>query len=42
MVDAVVRAASAELYLWAWNRPASVALTGDPRIVDLWRTVRVR
>ena len=40
--DAVVRATSAELYLWAWNRPAPVALTGDPRIVDLWRTVRVR
>ena len=27
--DAVVRGTSSAVYLWAWNRPADVAVTGD-------------
>jgi uncharacterized protein (TIGR03083 family) len=39
--DAVVRGTSEELYRWAWNRPVTVATTGDPQVIALWRTVRV-
>ena len=39
--DAVVRGSSAELYLWAWNRPAAVRVGGDPEVLELWRGVRI-
>lgn len=39
--DAVVRGTSDQLYRWAWNRPASVAVTGDPEVLASWRDVRV-
>ena len=39
--DAVVRGTSDQLYRWAWNRPASVATTGDPQVLASWRAVRV-
>lgn len=39
--DAVVRGTSSAVYLWAWNRPADVEVTGDAAVVDLWRQVRV-
>lgn len=39
--DAVARGTSDQLYRWAWNRPASVATTGDPQVLASWRAVRV-
>jgi uncharacterized protein (TIGR03083 family) len=40
--DAVVGGSSSDLYLWLWNRPAEVTVTGDAALAELWRTVRVR
>lgn len=40
--DAVVRGTSDELYRWAWNRPASVATSGDPKVLASWRAVNVQ
>jgi uncharacterized protein (TIGR03083 family) len=39
--DAVVAGTSADLYLWLWNRPGAVVVTGDGSVAALWRTVRV-
>lgn len=40
--DAVVRGTSDELYRWAWNRPASVLTSGDPKVLTSWRAVNVQ
>lgn len=40
--DAVVAGTSSDIYLWLWNRPSAVSITGDVAIADLWRSVRVR
>lgn len=40
--DAVVAGRSSDLYLWAWNRPAAVRVSGDADVVGRWRKVRVR
>jgi uncharacterized protein (TIGR03083 family) len=40
--DAVVTGTSSDLYLWLWNRPADVRVSGDPAIVELWRKFQVR
>ena len=40
--DAVVAGTSGDIYLWLWNRPSSVVVTGDESAADLWRSVRVR
>jgi hypothetical protein len=39
--DAVVRGPGSAVYLWAWNRPSPVAVTGDAAVAALWRRVRV-
>jgi uncharacterized protein (TIGR03083 family) len=40
--EATVTGTASDIYLWAWNRPAKVAVAGDEDIVALWRHVRVR
>lgn len=40
--DATVSGRSGDLYLWLWNRPASVMIEGQPDVAELWRGVRVR
>jgi uncharacterized protein (TIGR03083 family) len=40
--EGVVRGSSSDLYLWLWNRPAQVAVTGDASLAAAWRQVRVR
>ena len=40
--DAVVAGTSSQLYLWVWNRPADVRISGDVTVADAWRSVRVR
>ena len=37
-----VRGSSSDLYLWLWNRPSAVTVTGDETVAALWRNVRVR
>ncbi|GAA3551346.1 maleylpyruvate isomerase family mycothiol-dependent enzyme [Microlunatus spumicola] len=39
--DAVVRGSGSAVYLWAWNRPSPVEVTGDDAVLALWRRVRV-
>jgi uncharacterized protein (TIGR03083 family) len=39
--DAVVRGSGSAVYLWAWNRPSGVEVTGDDTVLALWRQVRV-
>lgn len=39
--DAVVHGTSAQLYRWAWNRPASVTTTGDRDVLACWEAVRI-
>jgi uncharacterized protein (TIGR03083 family) len=40
--DVTVSGLPTQVYLWLWNRPASVEITGDPTVADRWRQVRVR
>lgn len=40
--DVVVAGTASALYLWLWNRPAPVVMTGDESVAELWRGVRVR
>jgi len=39
--DAVVRGPGSAVYLWAWNRPSPVDVSGDEAVLALWRQVRV-
>ena len=39
---ATISGSASELYLWLWNRPATVVVAGDPDVPALWRNVRVR
>jgi uncharacterized protein (TIGR03083 family) len=39
--DVRVAGTSSALYLWLWNRPAEVVITGDEPAAALWRGVRV-
>jgi uncharacterized protein (TIGR03083 family) len=39
--DATLGGTSSDLYLWLWNRPSDVTLTGAREVAELWRTVRV-
>lgn len=39
--EATVTGTSSDLYLWAWNRPAAVEVTGDPQVAALWRHVAI-
>mgnify|MGYP001552254499 CR=1 FL=1 len=40
--DATVAGTPTQLYLWLWNRPAEVTVTGNPAVAERWRQVRVR
>lgn len=40
--DATVSGAASDLYLWLWNRPADVVISGDAAVAAQWRDVRVR
>ena len=40
--DVAVAGTASALYLWLWNRPAAVTMTGDESVAELWRSVRVR
>lgn len=40
--DATVSGTASDLYLWLWNRPASVEVVGDQDVADLWQRIRVR
>lgn len=39
--DTTVSGTSSDLYLWLWNRPAAVTVTGDETVAALWRNVRI-
>ncbi|HVV76356.1 MAG TPA: maleylpyruvate isomerase family mycothiol-dependent enzyme [Mycobacteriales bacterium] len=40
--DVTVSGAPTDVYLWLWNRPATVEITGDPSVAERWKRVRVR
>lgn len=40
--DATVSGTPTQVYLWLWNRPATVEISGDPTVADRWKLVRVR
>jgi uncharacterized protein (TIGR03083 family) len=40
--DVTVRGSATDIYLWLWNRPAVVTITGDAAIADQWQQIRVR
>jgi uncharacterized protein (TIGR03083 family) len=41
--DLTVEGSSSDIYLWLWNRPSAVEVSGDDELAALWRkTVRVR
>jgi uncharacterized protein (TIGR03083 family) len=40
--DVTVSGTPTQVYLWLWNRPATVEITGDPTVADRWKQVRVR
>jgi uncharacterized protein (TIGR03083 family) len=37
-----VAGSASDLYLWLWNRPAAVAISGDRTVAERWGDVRVR
>jgi uncharacterized protein (TIGR03083 family) len=39
--DATVAGSSSDLYLWLWNRPSAMTVTGAEAAAELWRAVRV-
>jgi uncharacterized protein (TIGR03083 family) len=40
--DATVSGDAGQVYLWLWNRPAGVTITGNPEVADQWHQVKVR
>lgn len=40
--DVSVSGTPTQVYLWLWNRPATVEITGDPAVAERWKRVRVR
>ena len=40
--DVTVSGTASDVYLWTWNRPASVTITGDSAVADQWAKVQVR
>lgn len=40
--EVTVSGTASDLYLWVWNRPATVAVEGDADVAALWHHVRVR
>ena len=39
--EATVSGSASDLYLWLWNRPASVHVDGDRAVADLWLAARI-
>jgi hypothetical protein len=37
-----VAGSATDVYLWLWNRPSRVDITGDPTVAERWKRVRVR
>ncbi|HWA65625.1 MAG TPA: maleylpyruvate isomerase family mycothiol-dependent enzyme [Mycobacteriales bacterium] len=42
VADATVSGRADQVYLWLWNRPAEVSVTGDHGVADRWQQVKVR
>jgi uncharacterized protein (TIGR03083 family) len=40
--DVTVAGTASGVYLWLWNRPATVEITGDATVAEQWKQVRVR
>jgi uncharacterized protein (TIGR03083 family) len=40
--DVVVAGEASQLYLWLWNRPATVSISGDPAVASRWSQLRIR
>jgi uncharacterized protein (TIGR03083 family) len=40
--DVVVSGSAADMYLWLWNRPATVSITGDSAAAEHWQQIKVR
>jgi uncharacterized protein (TIGR03083 family) len=40
--DVTISGSASDVYLWTWNRPAAVTITGDRAVADQWAKVRVR
>jgi uncharacterized protein (TIGR03083 family) len=40
--DVTISGTPTQVYLWLWNRPATVDIRGDPTVADRWKQVRVR
>lgn len=40
--QAAVAGSASDIYLWLWNRPSAVEVSGDAELAKRWRTVRVR
>jgi uncharacterized protein (TIGR03083 family) len=40
--DVALSGTPSQVYLWLWNRPATVDVTGDPAVAERWKRVRVR
>jgi uncharacterized protein (TIGR03083 family) len=40
--EAMISGSASDLYLWLWNRPATVVVAGDQDAAALWGNLRVR
>ena len=40
--DASVTGTTSDIYLWLWNRPSKVLVSGRPDVADRWHEIRVR
>lgn len=40
--DVTVSGSASDVYLWMWNRPAAVAIDGDPTLAAEWQKLAVR
>ncbi|HEX3705208.1 MAG TPA: maleylpyruvate isomerase family mycothiol-dependent enzyme, partial [Mycobacteriales bacterium] len=40
--DATVAGTPTQVYLWLWNRPTAIDVTGDAEVAERWKRVRVR
>lgn len=40
--DVTVAGSPTDIYLWLWNRPARVDITGDAAVAERWKKIRVR
>jgi len=40
--DVTVSGSATDIYLWVWNRPATVSVTGVTAVAERWRQIRVR